>query len=371
MLRFFAQGMTNKKIQNIQALRGAAVLLVLATHIQVMEDRFGGGERLLPDILKFGNSGVDIFFVISGFIMVVISRGQFQRVGALGSFLYRRVIRIYPLYWLYSIPVFAIFLVAPTSVRGMQNGQFDLIDSFFLLPSFFTPVLGQGWTLEYEVYFYLVFAMALLLPEKRLPRFLLVWGLAVAAGYNIYITHDVLLGSATIMLITRPLTIEFIFGACVALAIRRGWWRGDWLCLVGGCLLLPVSSFFFDPLDIEGLRVFCFGLPALLILYGAVSLEKRARFQFPRWLQEIGDASYSIYLSHILVIAAVGRIWSAVRRPGLWENALAILVMAVAALGWGRASYRLIEQPLLRALQSWQPRRHSAPVSTGMSVGPK
>jgi peptidoglycan/LPS O-acetylase OafA/YrhL len=368
MPRFFAPGMTNKKIQSIQALRGAAVLLVLARHILVMEGHYGGGKRLLPDVLKVGDSGVDIFFVISGFVMVVISRGQFRMTGALGAFLYRRVIRIYPLYWLYSLVVFAVFLVAPAWVRAMQNGRIDLFASFFLLPQFVTPLLGQGWTLAYEVYFYLIFALAFLLPERRLAAFLLVWGLGVAAGYNIYVDHDALHGSAMIMMITNPLTIEFVLGACVALAIRRGWRRGDWLCLAGGCLLLPVCSVFFDPLDIDGLRVFCFGLPALLILYGAVSLESRSRFQFPRWLQALGDASYSIYLSHILVISLVGRIWSAVRQPGLWDNALAILIMAAAALGCGVASYRLIEQPLLRALQTHRPRRKSVPISSGVSI---
>jgi exopolysaccharide production protein ExoZ len=363
--------MTNKKIQSIQALRGVAVLLVLARHILVMEARYGGGQTLLPDILKVGDGGVDIFFVISGFIMVVISRGQFQRPGAAASFLYRRAIRIYPLYWLYSIVVFAVFLVAPSCVRGMQNGQYDLLDSFFLLPQFFTPVLGQGWTLAYEVYFYLAFAVALLLPERRLPRFLLLWGLGVAAGYNLYMSHRALLHSATIEMITNPLTVEFVLGAGVALAIRRGWRDGDWLCLVGGCALFPLSSSFFDPLDFEGLRVFCFGLPALLILYGAVSLESRLRFQFPRWLQTLGDASYSIYLSHILVISGVGRIWSSIRQPGLWENALAILTMFAAAFGFGLASYRWIERPLLHVLQTRKPRGNSAPVSTCVRIGPK
>jgi len=318
--------------------------------------------------MKVGDGGVDIFFVISGFIMVVISRDQFQMPGAPGSFLFKRFIRIYPLYWLYSFLVFAVFLVAPTWVRAMQRGQVDLFASFFLLPQFMPPLLGQGWTLTHEAYFYLVFALTLLLPERQLFRFLLLWGLAVAAGFNIYVSSNALLGSATAKMITNPLTIEFVLGACVALGVGRGWRRGDWLCLVGGCLLFPVSSLFFDPLDIEGLRVFCFGLPALLILYGAVSLESRSRFQFPRWMRVFGDASYSIYLSHILVISAVGRIWSAVGRPGLWDNALAILLMAAAALGCGLASYRLIEQPLLRALQTWQPRSKSDPMSSSVSI---
>jgi exopolysaccharide production protein ExoZ len=356
--------MTGKKFQSIQALRGVAILLVLARHILVMEDHFGGGERLLPDVVKAGDGGVDLFFVISGFIMVVITLGQFRMPGAIGSFLRKRAIRIYPLYWLYSLIVLAVFLVAPAWVSAMKKGDVDFLASFFLLPQFHPPILGQGWTLGYEIYFYLMFAFALLLPERWLARFFVVWGLIASAGYNLYLRSDALVGSATIKTMTNPVTIEFVLGGCVALAILRGWRWGDWFCLVGGSLLLPVSSVFFDPLEFPGLRIFCFGLPALLILYGAASLESRSRIRFPRRLQAVGDASYSIYLSHILVISTVGRLWSAARQPGLWDNALAILIMAAAALGCGLASYHWIEQPMLRFLNTWDPRRKSASVST-------
>jgi len=360
--------MTNKKIQSIQALRGAAVLLVLARHILVMEEHFGGGKRLLPEVVKVGDGGVDIFFVISGFIMVVVSSGRFQTPGEIGSFLYRRIIRIYPLYWIYTLAIITVFLIVPAYVPAMQKREVDLLASFLLLPQFGVPLLGQGWTLVYETYFYGVFALALLLPERRLARFLLVWGLVAAVGWNIYSAWPGFFRSPTIKMIADPLAVEFVFGACVALAIRRGWRRGDWLCLASGCALLPVSSIFFDPLDFDGLRVFCFGIPAVLILYGAVSLERRSRLQFPQWLQALGDVSYSTYLSHILVITAVGRIWSAVRQPGLWDHALAILIMAAAAVGWGFVSFRFIERPMLRAMRTWRPRRKSVPNSSSLSI---
>src|SRR5437868_1187412 len=97
--------MEHKKLHNIQALRGAAVLLVLARHILVMEVNYGGGRTLLPEVTKAGDSGVDIFFAISGFIMVFITRGQFQKPGAIPAFFYKRAARIYPLYWLFSLLV--------------------------------------------------------------------------------------------------------------------------------------------------------------------------------------------------------------------------------------------------------------------------
>jgi len=360
--------MIERKIQNVQALRGVAVLLVLVRHLYVMERNYGGGEMWLPAILKVGDAGVDLFFVISGFVMVWISRGRFQRSGEFWAFLYRRATRIFPLYWLFSLLVLAVFLVSPAWVPAMQKGQVHLLASFLLLPQLVLPLLGPGWTLDHEAYFYFVFALALLLPERRLSLFLLLWGLAVAVGSNLYFRQAALLDNAAIKMITNPLTIEFVGGALVALAIRRGWRHGDWLCLIGGGLLLPLSHFFFDPLDVEGLRFFCFGLPAVLIVYGAVSLESRARVQFPRWLQSVGDASFSIYLSHILVIEFVGRIWRGLGMPGLWGHVAALWVMTVAALGFGFAVYWWVEQPLLRVCHRWASGRKTPPITPHAGV---
>ena len=154
----------------------------------------------------------------------------------------------------------------------------------------------------------------------------------------------------------------------MALALQSSWHRWGWTSLIAGALLFPATSFFFDPLQVEGLRFFCFGLPALLILYGAVSLEARGFAAFPAWLQKIGDASYSIYLSHILVITFVGRVWSSVSRPGLWDNALAMIAMILAAIGCGMASYRYLEQPVLRAFQYWPTRQKPEPFSRNVGA---
>jgi exopolysaccharide production protein ExoZ len=356
-LRSSRLGMTKTKIQNIQALRGLAILLVLARHLLVMEGKYFGGKTLLPQILKVGDSGVDLFFLISGFIMVVVSSGQFHKPGTFGTFLYKRAARIFPLYWLFSLIIAVVFVVAPAAVPALQRGQVNVVASILLLPQFFPPLLGQGWSLVHEAYFYLVFALALWLPERRLCFFLILWGLAVAIGYNLCVPSPALFENPTLKVVTNPLTIEFVLGACVALALRLGWRRGDWWCLIGGCLLLPMSSLFFDPLDIHGLRLFCFGLPAMLILFGAVSLESRSRFHFPRWMQSIGDASFSIYLSHILVISAVGQLWGKHRHFETVYHALGILTMLAAAVGCGFAIYHWIEQPMLRASHTWLARR--------------
>ena len=123
-----------RKIVNIQALRGIAVLLVVAYHLTKIEAKYGHGERLLTTLATIGMSGVDLFFVISGFVMVTVTRGWFRKDGALAHFLYHRFKRIYPIYWFYSLLILAIFLLKPDMVNSSQGGNVNIISSFLLLP---------------------------------------------------------------------------------------------------------------------------------------------------------------------------------------------------------------------------------------------
>ena len=117
------------KIFNLQALRGIAVLLVIAYHLTKIEGKYGHGEGILPSFLTIGMSGVDLFFVISGFVMVTVTRGWFQQKGKPVRFLYHRITRIYPVYWFYSLIVLAIYLVMPELVNSSQAGNIDLFSS--------------------------------------------------------------------------------------------------------------------------------------------------------------------------------------------------------------------------------------------------
>ncbi len=345
------------KLQSVQVLRGLAVLLVLLRHILVMESKYGRGEVLLGDFFKIGDAGVDLFFVISGFVMVTVTARIFQKKGAVASFLYKRAARIYPLYWLYSLVILAVFLKFPQMVNSGQGNRVDLLASFTLLPQPMMPLLLQGWTLTFELYFYLVFAFTLLAPLRLLPRFLGLWAVVVAIGWSLGEARVGLFQTAAAMVVFSPLTMEFIFGCGIALLIRGGWKRGGLGCAGSGCLLLAATTFLGDPHAVPSLRLIAFGLPAALIVYGAVTAEIAGGLRFPRFLEKVGDASYSIYLSHFLVISALGRIWQKIGVSGLWDNAAAIAVMTVCALMAGWASYRFLEQPMLSYFHTRQFRR--------------
>ena len=125
-----------KKIQNIQALRGIAVLSVVFFHLIPIEQKYGGSTSILPTFFQFGMFGVDLFFVISGFVMVTVAKGKYQLPKQALKFVYRRVSRIYPTYWFYSLLVLTIFFIQPAWVNSSQGNQVNILESFLLLNSY-------------------------------------------------------------------------------------------------------------------------------------------------------------------------------------------------------------------------------------------
>ena len=128
------------RLENVQALRGVAVLLVMMFHLHGLESLFVRGAHLLPSACGIGRGGVDLFFVISGLVMVVSTHGRWGGLRTGGRFLLRRILRIYPLYWLYSLATLSVFLLPAGQVSDIWR-QADLSASFLLWPQEKAPLL--------------------------------------------------------------------------------------------------------------------------------------------------------------------------------------------------------------------------------------
>lgn len=343
---------TRKKIENIQGLRGVAIFLVIFAHITAIEQKYGHGDGILPDFFIFGISGVDLFFVISGFVAVTVTRGHFQQPLAAAQFFYNRISRVYPLYWLYSFLVLGIYLYRPELVNASQGHRVHILTSFLLLPQGLLPLLNVGWALIHIMYFYCIFTLLLLAAEPRLPKLMAVWTLAVVIGNLMWRYGIPAAPTATLRLITHPLTLEFIGGCIVAKLIYsdiRSY--GFAVLLLGVASLFAGMSIYYSSspgtVPREWLRVGVFGFPYVLIVYGAVALEMNSVRIFSRFFSFIGDASYSIYLSHVFVISAIGRAWNVVPTHGRVDNIVMVLLVLVGVTAFGWASYRFFEIPLL------------------------
>ena len=339
------------RLKNLQSLRGVAALLVVFYHLGKVELKYGRGTPLLPDFMAIGIAGVDLFFVISGFIMVMITADTARNFQTFKGFLYKRLTRIYPLYWVFSGMVLVVYWWQPTWVNSSQGGKVDILASFLLLPQQQLPLLMVGWTLVHELYFYIVIAgMLLVVRRSRFGVALALWATLPILNLWLNAGHHSLW-----RLIAHPLTLEFIAGGFVARFYRRGWRFTHHnaigaltavLALVAGYGVFQNLYGRLEPGDWE--RVFLFGGPAVLMVHSLMALERDNRRHLPRWLVAVGNASYSIYLSHILVLSAVGRFWVAMGWHTHGGNAPMLICMLAATLAFGLLSFHYIEKPLLQ-----------------------
>ena len=343
----------SRVILPIQYLRGVAALMVVWHHAA---GQVAGMSSLVPWV--FGTSGVDLFFVISGFIMVVTTSGT--GIGP-GEFWRRRVVRVVPLYWLLTLSMVAVALVAPGVFRTLKVAPSTLLQSLLFIPHFSQsfpdavwPLLVPGWTLNFVMFFYAVFGLALLAPErKRLVPLVALFVLLTLLGFAFGP-----FASAAAQTYTHPMLLEFAAGAAIAAWWLDGRWRlptatSSGLVAAGAVLLvLRDQEPFGTSTQIVG---------AVLVVVGALDTR------FAAWrnqvLQALGDASYSLYLTHIFTLGALRVAWATLvpGPPGLAATLafMAIALVVCAAVGW--LVFRWIEMPLLRRLNR---RRKRARVGT-------
>lgn len=351
-----------RKLGNVQALRAAAVLLVVGVHLgnpNGFEKRYLQGGDVTSWAAVAGQSGVDLFFVISGLIMTLTTHRSAHGLSAARSFLARRVKRVYPIYWIVTIPVFGLFLLDPDLVNSSQANAPQPLQSFLILPQAGLPLVLVGWTLVYEMYFYVVFAAALAWPRHHFGGLIAGWA-ALTVVLAVAVRNSDL---PTVIVVSNPILLEFALGVGVGFVLLRTRPRAPSAALGVGAALLVVVLIAAGLSGEQELapwtRALAVGSCCALIVYGAVGLEERGTAVAPRIWQTLGDASYSIYLSHVLILAVIGRV---VERLLPYEVLhLPILVAAtVLTVAIGTGVYFLIERPLLRALGT---RRHLAVTS--------
>jgi exopolysaccharide production protein ExoZ len=333
-------------LASIQALRGFAVLGVCLAHLHAVESKFGG-TPLLGNWALSGFAGVDMFFVISGFVMVWVTRAYQGNSAALPRFWLARFLRIYPLWWLVLSMVVAVWMIKPEWVYASHLTDPDIMRSYLLFPAKELPLHAVGWTLIHEVWFYLVFGLLLMAPSWLLPFMLLIWaGLVGAMALFFPSPSDPLLA-----LIRHPLTLEFILGAVVGLLAKKGQFPNPRLMLQLGCFAVVLASLSTreNPAVVfedEWTRVVFFGMPCAFIVWGFVGMEQTAQNVAPRWAQALGTWSYSLYLIHVLVFVAIGRLAAPLSREGPLDNAVLIIVALFCAIFASFVLHILYEQPV-------------------------
>jgi exopolysaccharide production protein ExoZ len=336
---------------NVQIARLIAAVVVLLHHAvyQITQHRVPGVTSYTEYLHFDGSTGVDIFFVISGFIMIVTSADRFGSGANAATFLKRRLARIVPLYWIFTALMVVASIVFRNSVAHTDIAPAYLAASLFFIPMANTagqiqPVLLLGWTLNYEMLFYGIFAAAMLLP-KRVGIPVIFAAILSLAAMGTWVGAGT---AVPILFWTRPIILEFLLGILVGLLIlRRSAVAG------GAAAALVVASFaaLWVASAIEwtdtAWRCFAAGLPAAAIVAGAALGPQAGQDPLTRLLRLGGDASYALYLSHPFVINAMSILWRHIPVASGFAFLLATLVVALAV---AVIIHLLVERPILDAL---------------------
>ena len=336
-------------LSNVQILRGIAAVMVLVYHVgNELTDR--GFSVTVPDSLGLGSAGVDLFFVISGFIMVHSTAAAFAKPGAPLMFLTRRLVRLAPLYWIVTtLAVLALASEAsPAGVSAATLRWAAASAAFLFYPrgdggDF--PLYAQGWTLNFEMVFYLGFACAL--PFRRavaLPWLSLGFLALAVLGWFVTLPWP-------LTRLTDSNIVEFVLGVGLAEVHARGFRLSTPIALALAGLGALAFALTIGSVDAWlPARGFVWGPPALAVVASAALVRSHGDGPMRRGLEALGDASYALYLVHVgffgLLAFALSRftVVTAIPVP------LYVGLCVVGAISAAFAVHRLVERPMTRGL---------------------
>jgi peptidoglycan/LPS O-acetylase OafA/YrhL len=339
---------TMSRHPGIQVLRALAAIMVLVGHVLAEAEHYFDQSFALSGLPW--TSGVDIFFVISGFIITLsASRIRGTRHASL-RFIWHRILRVVPLYYLFTTLMLAALVFVPGGVKDTVLDPAQVISSYLFVPyerydGRIAPILSLGWTLNYEMFFYGIMAFALALPRRAA----FVAALGVLSGLSV--TGLIVRPDQTMLAFwTNPIILTFVFGILIARAQMAGLTRKK-----GGVVVFAIGLGGLVVLNtmVSGLpRFISSGIPAAFIVAAPVLFSEQT--WAPRIGIVLGDASYALYLSHRFVLRAA----TLILLPFLPASPLAALLFTVLVCGAAILAsvcvYYRIEKPMLRWAEQWR-----------------
>jgi len=349
-----------KTINNIQILRFIASAMVLFGHVQHEAGEMPYLDKTFyePWMPVFFPGGVDIFFIISGFIMYMLSKDNFGRPDAARQFIWRRIARVVPSYWLFTTAMVASALIFSGYVTHSALDFGHVLASYFFVPAQnpygrYFPMLILGWTLNFEMMFYSVFAIALLFSHRT--GVLFITGAIALMGIVGIVAPP---HSTSFAFWCNPIIFEFLFGIALA-HLRISGIRLSLPIVLTLSVASIVAMVVVQSLGIAGhfwtARPLWMGLPALA-LCAAFALFEEAPGMGPvkRALVFGGDVSFVLYLSHPFALTLISMLW---KKAGLTDAWLYVAVANVFSLAVACALHVLIEKPSTSSINRFVNRR--------------
>lgn len=348
---------------SLQAGRAAAAALVVLFHLggTFAQDKYFGFKPLdLP--FAWGDAGVEFFFVLSGFLITITHRGEFGHPNAFGSYLAKRLLRIFPTYWLICLGIYAGALVVPSLRQGLPFESDILLKAAVLLPQdpaivglTGAPILFVAWSLQYELLFYAVVGAAVLNRWAGAAAVLVVLGLHASCQ----------VGEACVYprsFLANNLIFVFAMGVAAAYLVRSRF-RLPFPLVVGLLAMLAFAGFGAfemaygrDRLPVD--RRLVYGAIGAVVILGLAQAEDRGLLQLrQRWIKLLGDSSYALYLLHIPIISLLVKLLARLKSAGPGVTVALYVFVFLACVGTAVLFHVVLERRLLAALRPLVARR--------------
>jgi peptidoglycan/LPS O-acetylase OafA/YrhL len=349
------------RLGSIELCRGVAAVLVVIFHSSIiLGEPKNFGSPPFHNLSYFGRSGVDFFFVLSGFLISLLHWRDIGHPAALGHYATRRLTRIYPTYWLALIAVVSGDLFLHT-LFDHYNSPIEILKAIFLVPQSDT-ILGVTWSLSHELLFYGLFGAAIF--RRSLGAVLaLFWLIGLAVAWALGLSSQ----NATVQTFILPLNFEFFAG------VAAGWAFGRFrIGYAGAILILGIVSFatlwFGDDvlwplrLGVNGLSLRCLGysVAACAVILGLSTLELHEHFKVPKFFVILGGASYLLYLVHVPILLVLGAATRRIDRSRFGPDWAIAIVCDVVVVACAVFAHLKIERPILRRIRGRKPEATAA-----------
>jgi len=350
---------------SVQILRAVAACFVLFGHSLSNAIAFSAASGPVPRAWRFpGGFGVDLFFLISGFIILTSSRDLFAKPGAAAKFFSRRLIRIAPLYYAATLLYLPIFLLGAHVHAPHKLAAILASFAFIPYPTYgfdgdnVFPILTLGWTLNYEMFFYVLLSLTLFLKEGYAVIALLL-GLVLAVCLNPLVPAP---NAARFWL--EPIILEFGLGVVVAyLTHHYGGQLQSRFKHIAGALLIgaALAVVAIDPFRLTHVatsnandfaRFWGWGLPAMAMLVGALAFENGTASAFSRLAKHVGDFSFSLYIIHPFCLIIVERTWMTAHLSARLSYGWMMTASCLLSLCAAHLSFTYFEAPVTRYLRN-------------------
>lgn len=348
----------NRRLELLECFRGIATILIVAFHATVLF-KLKFNRIFLLSFFKFGDAGVDFFFVLSGFFLALAGLKYIDSKGnGVKRFLLRRFVRIYPFYWLVNLFVIPIYFLVPSFGKGYEREVETIAKSLLLIPQTHSPILTVAWFLTHLVFFYLLFGLLAIIKPRLSLSAVFIWLTLSFAFLSFDLLTKFQLSQNSPYLINFFLSyynLEFFAGFLIGSSFLRTKASeknslaflqvGLCLFLISGCIetyLLPDTAG-----TIDYYNFLTYGSASMLIVKGAASLEKNKKIKVHNFFLSLGAASYSIYLIHYPLLSLFSKLIQTTHRSGFVFLTASMVSACCLSIAFGYAIHIFIEKKVI------------------------